>query len=111
MENSRERNFIMKDKITVEDYKVVGAQVKLMKGSLSNIVRLLSGKVPKSLYMPQIYKIEDALRVLGSNLEDRMFHDYPDLSNEYLHVFYGADIQIADCEADGEQTGCEQACL
>lgn len=85
----------MKEKITVEDYKVVGAQVKLMKGALSNIVRLLSGKVPKSLYMPRVYKMEEALRLLGSNLEDRMFHDYPDLPNEYLHTFYGADTQLS----------------
>ena len=97
----------MKEKITVEDYKVVGAQVKLMKGAPSNIVRLLSGKVPKSLYMPQIYKIEDALRVLSSNLEDRMFHDYPDLSNEYLHTFYGADTQLSACGADEGEYGCE----
>lgn len=92
----------MKEKITVEDYKVVGSQVKLMKGTPSNIVRLLSGKVPKGLYMPQIYKIEDARRVLSSNLEDRMFHDYPDLSNEYLHAFYGADTQLSDCGTDEE---------
>ncbi len=102
MGNSRERNFIMKEKITVEDYKVVGAQVKLMKGAPSNIVRLLSGKVPKSLYMPQIYKIEESLRILSSNLEDRMFHDYPDLSDEYLHTFYGVDTKLSACDTEEE---------
>ena len=24
-----------------------------------------------------------------SNAEDHMFHDYPELSNDYIHVFYG----------------------
>lgn len=73
----------------IKDYEKMGACLRLLKGNLSALLRLSSGKVPKSMYNSRIWAIDKELAKISGDLEERMLHDHPEVSNEYLNVFYG----------------------
>lgn len=74
---------------TIDEYKQAGAEMRLMKNLGTKLVVDISKVLPAA-------ETDKLLRTLGemdevcSRAEDRMFHDHPELSNDYLSVFYGA---------------------
>lgn len=76
-------------KAKVEQYEKIGIAIRSMKQDLSELVNTASGKVPKSLYMPEIRAIELEISKMCNALEERMFKEHPDLPDRYTKVFYG----------------------
>lgn len=76
-------------KTELSDYQLMGENIRRMKEDLIAFVDSASGNVPKTAYMSQVDRMQKALDQLACDLEDRMFKDYPELSNDYLRVFYG----------------------
>ena len=78
----------MEKKRTLEDYKVAGAWMRLLKSVFSETYMACS----KVMYAKETDKFrvaEDRISALCSQAEDNMFDDFPTLSNEYLDIFYG----------------------
>ena len=55
--------------------------------------------------MPKVRIIEREISKMSSEIEDRMLHDYPDVSNEYLDVFYGSVVKDENSELGSELNG------
>lgn len=73
---------------TIEMYKTVGAEMKLFQAVTRKLTISLSRVVAASdreKFMQALQRINE----VRSRVEDNMFHDYPELSNDYLAVFYG----------------------
>ena len=98
-----ERNRDMKTELS--EYKAIGTNVRLIKGMLTSLVNLSSGVIPKNLYMPKVRIIEREISKMASEIEDRMLHDYPEVSNEYLDVFYGSVVKDENSELGSELNG------
>lgn len=74
---------------TIDEYKLAGSQMRLIKTLGSRLAVNVSRVLPAA----ESDKLLRALRKIDgvcSKAEDRMFHDHPELSNDYLSVFYGA---------------------
>ena len=74
---------------TLEMYKQIGAQVRLMKEVNVNTACLLGGVLSSNEYA----KVRRALSLLNeavSRADDRLFHDHPYVGDEYTRVFYGS---------------------
>lgn len=75
--------------IPVEKYMKAGASFRLMK------VIIMELHVKMSQYFSaadrrQFDKAMKAINEICSDLDDRMFKDHPELSSDYLDVFYGS---------------------
>lgn len=80
------RDLIMKR--TIETYMRLGAQIRLLKTLTVRTDVALSDVLTRAERKP----LEDfmgILRELSSDLDGRMFGEYPELSNDYVDVFYG----------------------
>lgn len=73
---------------TVEKYMRAGAAIRLFKSASSEVIATLSEVMPKQDYR-KIMLTMDRVNQVCSDTEDRMFLEHPDLSNEYIDVFYG----------------------
>ena len=80
---------IQKNRRIVDTYMKVGAKMRLFKTlgtkMTVEISRVLSASDTKKL-MRALDKVDE----ICSRAEDNMFRDHPDLSDEYLDVFYGS---------------------
>ena len=76
-------------KATLDQYMDIGAQVKLIKAMMSNLMTMTAGTLPKTVYGNEFRSLERAMRNLSSKFEDRMFREYPELPDDYLKVFWG----------------------
>ena len=73
---------------TLETYKQVGAEVRLMKAVTVKAACSLGGVLTSDEYA----KVSRALSLLDeavSRADDRLFRDHPDIADEYTSVFYG----------------------
>ena len=78
---------ISKKQRTLDLYMQAGAEMRLLKTLASK----LSIDISQFVYRRDWDKFERALRIIDevcSKAEDNMFADYPDLTNDYIHVFY-----------------------
>ena len=77
-----------KSERTIELYKKVGAEMKLFR-ALAGLLAIDISHVllasDSDKFMRTLQRIDEA----RSRAEDNMFHDHPELSNDYLAVFYG----------------------
>lgn len=83
---------IYKKERTLDLYKEAGAEMRLFM-ALADILVLHISQV---LLAPDTDKFLRAIQKIDevrSRAEDNMFHDHPELSNEYLDVFYGNFIE------------------
>lgn len=95
----------MKKKPTVEQYMTLGAKCRLLHALLTEVMTdkamLLSEDKELSKAICMISDISDII----SEKEDKMFQDYPDLSNDYTSVFYGSlSKKTPDNKVDAEIT-------
>lgn len=74
---------------TIDVYKRVGAEMRLLKSILSKVTVDVSN-VMTATETDKLIKELDRICLICSKAEENMFKDYPDLSNEYTDVFYGA---------------------
>lgn len=78
-----------KNKITLEQQKDMGAKFRVFK----TMACQLSVEASQFLQASQWAKLKKAVDTIGafaSPIEDKMFRDYPELTDEYVDVFYGA---------------------
>ncbi|MCH4027321.1 MAG: hypothetical protein LKE84_00220 [Lachnospiraceae bacterium] len=73
---------------TVERYMRAGAAMRLFKTVYGEVITTLSKVMPKQ-DVEKIVRAMDKVEQVCSDTEDRMFLEHPDLSNEYIDVFYG----------------------
>ena len=80
---------IQKNRRTVDTYMKVGAKMRLFKmlgtRTAVEISQVLSATDTQKL-MLALDKVDE----ICSKAEDNMFRDHPDLTDEYLDVFYGS---------------------
>ena len=80
---------INKKERTIDVYKQAGAEMRLF----SELGGRLAIHISQVLSAPDTDKFMRALRRIDevcSRADDNMFHDHPEISNEYMGVFYGA---------------------
>ncbi len=73
---------------TIDTYMKAGAEMRLYK----NMGVRLSVDISKVLSAADQDKLANAMRRIDeicSKAEDNMFHDHPELSDQYVDVFYG----------------------
>lgn len=73
---------------TIDEYKKVGAMMRLYKTLGVKLATELS-KVMPAAEMGKMRQAIDKVNSLSSRAEDNMFHDFPELESEYIDVFYG----------------------
>ncbi len=86
---------------TLDDYKKAGAWMRLLKAVLAETYMECS----KVLKAKDTDSLESAIRrvdAVCSKAEDNMFGDFPELSNQYIDVFYGTP-NISTTDVDKEQ--------
>ncbi|MBR1442738.1 MAG: hypothetical protein IJ583_04310, partial [Firmicutes bacterium] len=74
---------------TLENYMKIGAEMRLFKALSTRLVV----EIDSVLSTKDIDKMLNAFNKIDevcSKVEDNMFVDFPNLSDEYLDVFYGA---------------------
>ena len=86
---------------TIDVYKRVGAEMRLLKSILSKVTVDVS-KVLTATETDKIINELDKICLIFSKAEENMFKDYPKLSNEYTDVFYGALNCAPRNEVDAE---------
>ena len=90
-----------KQKKTLEQYKDMGAKFRVFK----TMACQLSVEAAQFLTTSQWQKLQKAVDTIGayaSPIEDKMFRDYPELTDEYVDVFYGATDNDTRNEVDAD---------
>lgn len=91
-----------KDERTLELYKYVGAEMRLFK----HLGACLTAEMYGVLSAADSAKMSRALARINevcSNAEENMFQDFPDLSDDYINVFYGNVGDAPTNPVDAEQ--------
>lgn len=92
----------MKKKPTVEQYMALGAKCRLLHALLTEVM------TDKAMLLSEDKELSKAMCIISdiiSEKEDKMFQDYPDLSNDYTSVFYGSlSKKTPDNKVDAEIT-------
>lgn len=73
---------------TMEDYMKAGAEMRLYK-NLGTKLAVDISKVLSAADQDKMLRAMNKIDEICSKAEDNMFHDHPELSNDYLNVFYG----------------------
>ena len=79
---------IQKNKRTVDTYMKVGAKMRLFK-TLGTKMTVEISRVLSASDTHKLMRALDKVDEICSRAEDNMFRDHPDLSDQYLDVFYG----------------------
>jgi hypothetical protein len=79
---------VTKSERTMELYKQVGAEARLLKALLTTFA-VDSSKITYAKDSDRLSKNIREIEEMISGMEDQMFRDHPSLSNEYINVFYG----------------------
>ena len=79
---------INKKERTIELYKRIGAEMRLFRTLGGNLAIHMS-QVLLSTDTDKFMRVLQMIDEVRSRAEDNMFHDHPEISNEYLDVFYG----------------------
>lgn len=90
-----------KNKIILEQYKDMGAKFRVFK----TMACQLSVEASQFLQASQWEKLQKAVDTIGafaSPIEDKMFRDYPELTDAYVAVFYGATNNETRNEVDAD---------
>ena len=92
----------MGKKRTMDDYKLAGAYMRLLKTILSS-THCACGAVLNTKDSDRFFTIEKTISQLSSRAEDNMFTDFPELGNEHIDIFYGAVGNKPRNDIDREQ--------
>ena len=93
---------LVKSNRTIDEYKRAGAAMRLFRSVAGKALVDVSGVISsrdQDLLERAINIIED----ICSHAEDNMFHDFPELPNDFIDVFYGEVDDDPRNEVDREQ--------
>lgn len=76
----------MKKNATVEDYMAFGADCKLLRALF---VKVMCNNALLAAESGELHKLASQFDFFINKQENKMLQKYPNLSNEYLRVFYG----------------------
>lgn len=76
--------------------------MRLLKCVAGKVLMDMSGVI-SSVDQDRFSRAIELIQQVGSNAEDNMFHDFPELSNDYIDVFYGEVDDEPRNEVDREQ--------
>ncbi len=79
---------IHKKERTTELYKKVGAEMRLF-WTLGGMLAIHMAQVLSAPDREKFMRVLQRIDEVRSRTEENMFHDHPEVSNEYLGVFYG----------------------
>lgn len=79
---------LSKKQRTMEVYEKAGAEMRLYKSLGARLATNIS-QVLSSTDTDKLLRIMGKINEICSKAEDNMFNDHPQLSNEYIDVFYG----------------------
>lgn len=79
---------VSKKERTMERYMKAGAEMRLFKNLGAKMITDIS-YVLSAADQDKLMRAMDKVSEVCSRAEDNMFRDYPQLSNEYIDVFYG----------------------
>lgn len=90
-----------KNQKNLEMYKKVGAEMRLLK---SIYLKLLTDICPllHSKDTDKLLKVSDDISRVCCRVDDYMFKGFPEISNEYVDVFYGSLNKPARNDVDKE---------
>ena len=80
---------LLKKRRTLELYKSAGAKMRLYKSLGAKLVTEISC-VLSATDTEKLMRAMDKIDEVCSRAEDNMFNDHPEISDEYVDVFYGA---------------------
>ena len=90
-----------KNKKTLEQYKDMGAKFRVFK-TMACQLSVDASQFLTSKQWAKRQKAVDSIGAYAAPIEDKMFRDYPELTNEYVDVFYGATDNETRNEARNE---------
>lgn len=93
---------MVKKNRTIELYRRAGAGMRLLKCVAGQVLMDVSG-VLSSPDQDRMMRAIGVIDQICSRAEDNMFHDFPELSNDYLAAFYGDISDEPRNEVDREQ--------
>ena len=73
---------------TIEVYRRAGAGMRLLKTVVGQVLMDISGVI-SSVDQDRFSRAIGLIQQVGSHAEDNMFHDFPELPNDFIDVFYG----------------------
>ena len=76
----------MKKHATLEDYMALGADIRLLRALL---IKMVSNKMLLLSESSTLSRCLDMIDNFKGDQENKMLDAYPDLSNDYLRIFYG----------------------
>lgn len=91
-----------KKKRTLEKYRRAGAEMRLVKELVVKLCKDSWG-VASAVDNEKLSRARDLIREVCSNIEDNMFQDFPELSDDYVNVFYGDLKRQPANQVDAEQ--------
>lgn len=91
-----------KKKRTLEDYRYVGAQMRIFKLLVASLSESAHG-IASAADNKKLKRAVDDINEVCFNLDEKMFKDFPDLGDDYLKVFYGELSDVPSNTVDAEQ--------
>lgn len=88
-------------KKTLEQYKELGAMFRTYKTMATKLSVTASNFLTKAKWH-KLQKAVDTVGSFASELEDKMFQEHPEITDEYVDVFYGATTNEPRNELDAE---------
>ena len=86
---------------TLEQYKELGAMFRTYKTMAAKLSVSASPFLTKVKWQ-KLQKAIDTIGSFASELEDKMFEEHPEITDEYVDVFYGATTNEPRNELDAE---------
>lgn len=83
-----DKTMIHKKERTIDLYKEAGAEMRLFR-ILGDILAIHISRVLSASDSDKFMRALQRIDEVRSRAEDNMFHDHPEVSNDYLNVFYG----------------------
>lgn len=90
-----------KNKKTLEQYKDMGAKFRVFK-TMACQLSVAASQFLQASQWAKLQKAVDTIGAFASPIEDKMFRDYPKLTDEYIDVFYGATDNETRNEVDAD---------
>ena len=94
------RNMFRQKDRTLDMYIKLGALMRMHKWLTGKLIVEGSKVLPKTEVDKYWNRLEQFDVHYSSLMEDKMFADYPELSNAFIHVFYGGFPNEHDDEAE-----------
>lgn len=91
-----------KKKRTLEKYRYVGAEMRLINELVIGLCKNAWG-VASAVDNKKLDRALELISEVRSNIEDNMFRDFPELSDDYVNVFYGGLKRQPVNRVDAEQ--------